>query len=517
MTTRSVLVNVGWLSLVLVGGCATKAGEIGSLPDEGGGGMDAGEGTGTDGIGASDEGDGTDDGSDDGGSDDGDPAGLCDDNSDPGCCDDRDFDGVPLSTDNAPNFTNPGQGDADGDGIADVIDLCPTLESGATNSADSDDDGIGNECDTCRQTLNQYNSDAFEAGVPAYMFVRNVPSQVDSDGDGIGDVCDNCVVTPNCESYSTDDPWGLGDPIAFDDATVCNVDDNADLIGDACEGEIGQFAAGPVGFDAADDFDQDGLANIRDACPRQPLPERVTCAGDGECPEGQACVIEDGVCNHVDSDGDDVGDICDTCPAVSNPMQVMEGGMQEDDQDGDFVGAACETDVACENREDARTLGFFEVAASGQCCTVALIEGDDGNLINARTGFELRSPDFEPIRVDCTPAEQDQGLCRRLPTNVASTPGILTPPPGCDAALGGMSPQDNPQLTADDFGGDLVALWDRMCLLPQFDQDFDGIGDRCDLCAFAFDPSNAPYVDESGMLWENDGAFCNGDYQLSCN
>ena len=495
---------------MLVGGCATTAGEIGALPDEGGGGMDAGEGTDTDGIGASDSGDGSD------GSDDGDPSTLCEDDNDPGCCADLDFDGVPLSTDNAPTFANPDQADADGDGIADVVDLCPVVISAQSNTADSDDDGIGNDCDTCRQTQSQYNEHAEDVGLPAYMLVRNVPNQLDSDGDGIGDVCDNCVTTPNCESYTPANPWEVGDPIAFDDTALCNVDNDNDMVGDACAGAMGDNAAGPVGFAPEDDFDQDGIANVRDACPRQPLPDFIACTGDGDCPDGQRCETTDGVCDHLDTDADDVGDICDTCPSVANPMQVVDGGMQEDDEDGDFVGRACETNVACENRRDPQPLGFYEVSANGQCCTVSLFEGEGGDLFNAITGFALRAPDGEPIRVSCSDAEEQAGQCRRLPTEVASRPGVLSPPPGCEQALGGMSPLDNPRLSVEDFGGDLVALWDRMCLLPQRDQDFDGIGDLCDLCLFAFDPSNQPYVDDNGMLWENDGAFCNGDYPLVC-
>lgn len=504
MTTRSVVAKVSWLSLVLVGGCATKTGEIGSLPDEGGGGMDAGEDTGTDGIGASDEGDGSS-GDDD------------DDNGPPqGDCEDQDGDNVPLAMDNAPGHANPAQADIDEDGIADVIDLCPIVESSPTNTADSDKDGIGNECDTCRQTLDQYNADAAPAEVPAYMFVRNIPSQLDSDGDGIGDVCDNCVATPNCEGYDSATPWQVGDPIAYDDSALCNTDDDHDLVGDACAGAMGDDAAGPVGFGAEDDFDQDGIANVRDACPRQPLPVRITCTGDGDCPDDQRCETQDGVCDHVDRDADDVGDICDTCPFTANPMQVMDGGMQEDDQDGDFVGRSCETNPSCEERNDPAPQAFFEIAANGLCCTVQLFEDEQGNLIST-TGGELLSPDGEPIRVDCSAAEQDAGQCRRLPPEVAARPGVLTPPAGCEEALAGTDPLDNPRLFPSHFDGDLLALWDHMCLLPQWDQDFDGIGDSCDLCTFAFDPSNTPYVDDDGMLWPNDGKYCNGDYQLSCN
>jgi hypothetical protein len=53
-----------------------------------------------------------------------------------------------------------------------------------------------------------------------------------------------------------------------------------------------------------------------------------------------------------------------------------------------------------------------------------------------------------------------------------------------------------------------------MCLLPQFDQDHDGIGDDCDLCQFDFDPENLQYIDDDGKVWPNDGRYCNGDYSL---
>jgi hypothetical protein len=32
------------------------------------------------------------------------------------------------------------------------------------------------------------------------------------------------------------------------------------------------------------------------------------------------------------------------------------------------------------------------------------------------------------------------------------------------------------------------------------------------MCDFAFDPTNAPYVDEFGVLDPNQGAACNGDF-----
>ena len=59
-------------------------------------------------------------------------------------------------------------GDADGDGRADVADNCP----GAPNpdQADEDRDGVGDACDNCAQAPN--------------------PSQDDADANGVGDACD---------------------------------------------------------------------------------------------------------------------------------------------------------------------------------------------------------------------------------------------------------------------------------------------------------------------------------------
>ena len=432
----------------------------------------------------------------------------------PKCKEDVDQDNIQLSCDNAPKSFNPDQLDTDGDGVGDVVDLCPTAESSAANTADSDKDGIGNECDSCRQTTNQYN-DADGVSVDPSLLVRNNPQQFDSDEDGIGDVCDNCVTTANCEDYGLDNTYEVGEPLAYDDRNLCQRDDDTNLVGDACDGMESAGSDGPVGLAPTDDFDQDGMNNMLDFCPRQPV-DVIACMTDDECGEGRTCEGV-GICNHIDSDNDGVGDLCDTCPFAPNEDQVSDGGMQEDDDDGDFVGKVCESNADCTLRTDPRPFSFFEVSVNGNCCTAQLTEDPmTGDLLNAITGRKLLDPDDLPIRVACDEGDDPTArTCRRLPESVATQPGILSPPPGCDAALtaAGLTATTNPRLGAGDVAS-LDALWNRVCLLPQFDQDYDGYGDKCDLCTFAFDPENIGYVDANGRVWPDDGAYCNGDYNI---
>ncbi len=430
------------------------------------------------------------------------------------CKEDKDGDGIPFSCDNAPDTTNPFQNDGDKDGFGDAEDLCVVTPQDQ-NTADSDRDGVGNSCDNCKERpSNVYNKDAVDAGIPPNMLVRNIPFQDDWDQDGIGDVCDNCVKGANCFDYGPDNPYTVGTPLDTDDTNACQkapqdpADEQWKWIGEAClDGGTpitGDGAAGPVGFNNDDDFDQDGITNLRDVCPRQPV-EGIACGDDAECGEGRSCT--EGICNHVDSDGDNVGDQCDTCPGIANPNQITDGGMQEDDEDEDFVGSICETNSACANRPDPRPYATYDVSVNGVCCTVAF---DPTRM--------LTDPDGRLLTADCPDGDT---TCRKLPDSIAALPGVLSLPPGCEDALvaAGHDPANGDYATllsleSDGINGDEVALWDYLCLLPQRDQDFDGVGDICDKCPFAFDPNNEPYIDENGKLWADLGKYCHGEYDI---
>src|ERR1700687_1606170 len=232
---------------------------------------------------------------------------------------DSDGDGVLNVNDNCPTVANPDQADGDNngigdawqakdtdsDGIGDDVDNCPTVAN--PDQADLDGDGIGDACDPLDDRTDFDGDGVFDDGngqIDNCPFVSN-PGQEDANGDGTGDACDPC---PSVGPDGTNiDPDGDGIPTVGNapctgDATV-NCDDNCPAVSNGDQ----------------KDTDGDGVGDACDSCNDLTHPDGcVDANGD---PTG-------------DRDHDGVIDDDDNCPTVANPGQ--------EDTDGDGLGDACD-------------------------------------------------------------------------------------------------------------------------------------------------------------------------------
>jgi len=161
--------------------------------------------------------------------------------------------------DNAFLVWNPDQGDADLDGVANVLDNCPSDPNGPlagpNNQVDSDGDGLGDVCDlsggasTIQLEAPNSDGDAFTNNKDNCPTVLN-DDQADADGDGQGDACDICANDPANDQDRDLVCVGtafLGPAIAGNDncpttanASQANFDAtlaNGDALGDACDAD----------------------------------------------------------------------------------------------------------------------------------------------------------------------------------------------------------------------------------------------------------------------------------------
>jgi len=226
-----------------------------------------------------------------------------------------------------------GSGDADGDGVSDLLDKCPYPSQPANpGNLDGDGDGIGNQCDNCPSVANQ--------------------DQVDSNGNGTGDACDACPGDPLGDTDGDGVCGGVDNcPLVYNPAP--QADSDGDGQGDACD---------PCPFSASNDSDGDGICGNLDNCPSDYNPSQIDSDGDSKGDACDTCPYEapvPGCANpYGDCDNDGVcacdvipcatGEGCqtkflpgcgsgtfDNCPRVSNPVQEVSGL-------GDGLGSACE-------------------------------------------------------------------------------------------------------------------------------------------------------------------------------
>ncbi len=251
--------------------------------------------------------------------------------------------GTGSASSGAPRPLSDGCPDGDGDGVADLLDICPAQPDPA--QLDGDGDGRGDACDACpADAANDADGDGRCANVDNCPTIAN-PTQLDGDGDGRGDACDACPAD------AANDADGDGRCANADNCpSVFNPDQadaDGDGTGDACD------CAGPDG-------DGDGIPNSCDNCPANANPGQEDLDADGT---GDLC--------DPDKDGDGLPDLSDNCPIVFNPGQ--------EDMDTDGTGDPCDSDRDGDG-----------VANTGDNCpdlpnaTQADLDGDDsGNACDA--------------------------------------------------------------------------------------------------------------------------------------
>jgi hypothetical protein len=195
--------------------------------------------------------------------------------------------------------------DVDGDGIPDDTDNCVSIAN--QDQADSDNDGVGNACDSCPNDPSKVIPGICGCGV----------ADTDSDNDG----------TPNCNDGCSDDlnktqPGVCGCGMTETDS---DSDGTPDCI-DGCPTDSNKIDPGICGCEVADtDTDNDGTPDCTDGCPNDPNKIALGTCG---------CGVAD-----TDSDNDGIADCKDNCINTYNPEQL--------DSNGNGIGDACDFKEIC--------------------------------------------------------------------------------------------------------------------------------------------------------------------------
>jgi len=329
--------------------------------------------------------------------------------------------------------------DADGDGVPDALDNCPSISN--ANQLDSDVDGQGDVCDPT-PTFPDSDADSIIDTTDNCPLVSNV-DQLNTDGDSQGNACDNdddndedpdgadnCPLTSNADQFDSDSD-GQGN--------VCDqTPDGPDTDGDGVADMLDKF---PSNIAASSDSDNDGhpgswsaVCNVAcqagsgltlDNCPTTSNVAQANFDGDSQ---GDVCDSDD--------DNDGRNDNSDNCPLSSNADQLntdgdAQGNACDSDDDGDSVGdssdafplhAEASTDTDGDGKPDVidvskipHTLVLFQDTFSPS------VSGWTGIVAFDQTGWAVSNGALQPQTKSTTTVNVT--LTRSI---TLATPGTLT-------------------------------------------------------------------------------------------
>ncbi len=327
----------------------------------------------------------------------------------------------------------PTDGDADNDGIPDLLDNCPNAEN--ANQLDTDADGAGDVCD------DDDDSDGVLDGADNCPLVAN-PDQANGDGDADGDVCDgdadndglvdgsdNCPGAANGDQLDTDGDL-MGDACDADDDndTILDLVDNCALVANTAQGDNDDDSLGDA---CDDDDDNDTVVDTADNCPLDANTNQTNSDTDTL---GDAC--------DPDDDDDTVVDTADNCPLDANTNQL--------NSDTDTLGDACDPD------DDDDTV----------------LDGADNCPLDANT--DQLDSDTDALGDACDADDDNDGIVDNL-DNCVIVANSDQSNLDADAAGDACDP--------DDDGDGVIDADDNCPSVPNADQsdvDQNGRGDACD-------------------------------------
>ena len=400
-------------------------------------------------------------------------------------------DGVGDSCDNCLTEFNPDQLDSDGDGLGDVCDNCPFVAN--PGQADSDGNGQGDAC-------NDIDFDDVLDGVDNCVGTPNPADQGtglqdDTDGDGVGDACDNCVDDANTDQLNSD--WR---EVEFEGSdTVADCLDAAETvcISRNTRGELINAAGGANAWACGRCFEESSayvttVGELPCVPQNGDLGGEILCLHAPDLNEFWTIDVTDWFTgssrfSYTRTQGDNLGDVCDLCPAG--------GGALQSDRDGNGVGDAC---------DDPDSDGFVD--AQDNCPDDANPGQEDadgdriGDVCDDSDGDGVLDPADNCI--DDSNATQDDG----------DGDGVGD---ACDNCVADANPDQGDFNTngvgdaCEDSDGDGVMDNVDDCPdanVPQGDVDGDGVGDGCDNCAAIANPGQEDIDIDAGLISISDNA-----------